>query len=65
MNPAAAWPLKTHRRGTTPPLSGSIRGGVRAQLSDRLLVEGSLGYLSIGQSGLDTVEAGLYLSYGF
>ncbi|WP_455373474.1 autotransporter outer membrane beta-barrel domain-containing protein, partial [Limibacillus halophilus] len=47
------------------PVSGSVRGGVRAQLADRLLVEGSLGYLSIGQSGLDTFEAGLYLSYGF
>lgn len=47
------------------PWSGSLRAGMRAQLSDSLLVEASLGYLSIGQSGLDTFEAGLYLSYGF
>jgi hypothetical protein len=47
------------------PWSGSLRGGVRAQLSDKILVDANLGYLSFGQSGLDEVEANIFFSIAF
>ncbi|MDW4498576.1 autotransporter outer membrane beta-barrel domain-containing protein [Sulfitobacter sp. D35] len=45
--------------------SGSVRLGFRAQVARRFNVEASLGYLSIGQGGLDETEARLFVSYGF
>jgi outer membrane autotransporter protein len=49
----------------TSPWSGTIRTGVLTQLSPTLLIESSVGYLSLGQNGLDIWEGRLYLSFAF
>ncbi|RZT94980.1 hypothetical protein [Rivibacter subsaxonicus] len=49
----------------TSPWSGSLRLGLRSLVARSLIVEASLGYLSIGQNGLDTWEGRLFVSYGF
>ena len=50
---------------TPSPWSFSAKAGVRMLLSDFIMLEARAGYLSFGQSGLDTVEAKLYLSFSF
>lgn len=49
----------------TSPWSGNLRGGVLAQLADNAVVDASLGYLSLGQNGLDIWEGRIFISVGF
>ena len=44
---------------------GSVRTGVRAQLSNNVLLEGGVGYLSLGQNGRDVWEGKVRVSVGF
>ena len=41
---------------TSSPWSGNIRGGLRTLVSDKMVVDVSGGYLSLGQNGLDIWE---------
>ena len=50
---------------TPSPWSFSAKAGVRMLLSDSIMLEARAGYLSFGQSGLDVVEAKLYVSFSF
>jgi len=45
--------------------TGSLRLGARALVTRATSFEASLGYLSIGQKGLDVMEARLFLSHAF
>jgi hypothetical protein len=45
--------------------TGSLRVGARALVTRTTFFEASLGYLSIGQQGLDVIEARLFLSHAF
>ena len=47
------------------PWSGEVRAGVRALISALTFVELKGAYLSIGHSGLDIWEVGVFLSHGF
>ncbi|UUY09369.1 autotransporter domain-containing protein [Pseudomonas sp. J452] len=49
----------------TSPWSGSLRGGVQAQVADNALIDTSIGYLSLGQNGLDIWEGRVFISIGF
>jgi hypothetical protein len=50
---------------TPSPWSFSTRAGVRMLISDAVLLEARVGYLSFGQGGLDVVEGRLHLSFSF
>jgi len=50
---------------TPQPFLMTLRTGVRALLSQAVLVEIAAGYLSLGQPGLDIWEGKLYVSYRF
>lgn len=45
--------------------NGVARGGVRWQVGEDSFFEARVGYLSIGQSDLDVIEGGVFLSLGF
>lgn len=50
---------------TPSPWYGSVRAGARMQLSNNVLLEGSLGYLSLGQDNRNVVEGRLRMAIGF
>lgn len=47
------------------PWYGSVRTGLRMQFANNMLMEGSLGYLSLGQNGREVWEGRLRMSIGF
>ncbi|MGL4318961.1 MAG: autotransporter domain-containing protein [Pseudomonas sp.] len=49
----------------TSPWSGTVRTGVMSMLSPNMFVETSLGYLSLGQNGLDIWEGRVFMSVAF
>lgn len=48
-----------------PEWQGVFRGGLRALLGTHTQIDASLGYESIGVSGLDVWDIGLFISHGF
>lgn len=52
-------------RESVPAWRGTVRVGARALVSQSAFIEGSVGYLSVGQRDLDLWEGRLFLSYAF
>lgn len=53
------------KQSTYPEWQGVFRGGLRALLGNHTQIDASLSYDSVGVSGLDVWDIGLFISHGF